>query len=794
MRTLFADLRFALRMLAKRPGFTTVAVLALALGIGANTAVFSVIRGVVLKPLPYQDPDRLIALWETSPKSNVAREGSSPPNLKDWREQNRCFTAMAAYTAGSAPLTDSGEAEMIDTGYVTANYFELLGVKPALGRAIQSTDAENEVVLLSDDLWSRRFGRDPQIVGRRLRLKGVLRTVIGVMPPHFHDADFIHRSSAELWLPLHSSDLVPERRNDFLRVIARMKPGVTLSQAQAEMTGITAHLKQEYPADNSAWTIELHPLDQAISGYASRALWLLLASAGVLLLIACANVSNLSLARSAERRREFAIRAALGGGAARLFRQLITESLVLGLLGGAAGFVLGNWAMNAMLAVGAAYIPRAGEVRLDLWVMLFALALSCITAMLFGVLPARQAASTDLSGALKSTSRGATPGRKHVRSTLVVVEVALSLVLAISAGLLLRSFWRLQSVELGFEPSRLLTGALRLPPPQAATFLSDLLARIEHLPGVQSVGAVSGVPLTGIGHNGFVIEGRPALAHDAIQDALLNAATPNYFRTMGIALRSGRYLAASDSADAPKVMVVSEGFVRRYFPNEDPLGHGLSFNGDRTFSRIVGVVADVHDVDVAATPIPTVYSAHAQTPYQRMALVVRANLDPSSLVSAVRAELRAMDPTRPLYAVRTEEELIADSVAPRRFALALIGLFAGLALLVASIGIYGVISYSVTGSTRELGIRMALGALKADVLKMVLARGLKPVLIGIAVGTIAALAATRAMASFLFDVSAYDPVTFAAVAGIFVMVAVAACLIPARRATNVDPTVALHYE
>jgi putative ABC transport system permease protein len=374
-----------------------------------------------------------------------------------------------------------------------------------------------------------------------------------------------------------------------------------------------------------------------------------------------------------------------------------------------------------------------------------------------------------------------------------VVEVALSLVLVVAAGLLLRSFWRLERVELGFEPTRLLTGALRLPHEQAAPFLSALIARIEHLPGVKSVGAVSGVPLTGIGHNSFIVEGRPALGNDAIQDALLNAATPDYFRTMGIALRSGRYLTPSDAADAPKVIVISEGFVRRYFPNEEPIGHRLSFDG-KTFFRIAGVVADVHDAGVAAPPIATAYMPHAQRPFQRMALVVRANLDPLPLVSAVRAQLRAMDPSRPLYAVRTEEELIAASIAPQRFALSLVGIFAGLALLVASIGIYGVISYSVAESTKELGIRMALGALKSDVLKMVLGRGLRLVLMGIGVGAVAALAATRVMASFLFNVSAYDPVTFMVVAGIFVMVALAACLIPARRATNVDPMVALHYE
>ena len=801
MQTLFADLRFAFRMLAKHPGFTTVAVLALALGIGANTAVFSVVRGVLLRPLPYGDPDRLVVLWESTLKANGAREPSSPPNFRDWSERNKCFTAMAAYVPNTLPLTDSGEAEMLNGGYITANYFEMLGVKPALGRTIGSSDAYNDVVVLSYELWDRRFGRDPGVLGRPLRLGGVLRTVIGVMPSGFRDADFLHRPSAELWISLQRSSFAGEmaaRRSDFLRVIARMKPGITVGQAQAEMTGVSAGLREQYPDENSAWALEVHPLNAAISGEVSQALWLLLGSAAVLLLIACANVANLSLARSTERRREFAIRAALGGGAARLFRQLITESVVLGLLGGAAGLVLGEWTRRAMLAVGAAYIPRASEVRLDAWVFLFALAASCLTAVLFGVLPARQASRTDLNDALKSASRGATSGRKHARSMLVVAEVALSLVLVVAAGLLLRSFWRVERIDLGFEPTRLLTASVRLPTDRSAPFLSELLERIGHLPGVLSAAAVSEAPLTGSSHNAFSIEGRPARDPDNLMgDATLHTVTPGYFRTMGTALRSGRYLVPADSAAAPKVMVISEGFVRGYFPNENPIGHRITFDGV-TFFRVVGVVADVHEYSVVTTPLPQAYVPHAQVAsgnyYLRMMLVVRAGLDPLSLVSGVRAELRAMDPRRPLYDVRTEEDLIAANIAPRRFALTLIGLFGGLALLVASIGIYGVISYRVTESTRELGIRMALGALKSDVLRMVLGSGLRLVLIGIAVGSIVAMAVARVTASFLFHISAYDPVTFALVVVIFIVVAVAACLIPARRATNVDPMVALRYE
>lgn len=794
MQTLLADLRFAFRMLAKRPGFTTVAVLALALGIGANTAVFSVIRGVVLRPLPYREPDRLVALWESNPMA--LREPASPPNFKDWSERNTSFEAMAAYGQSSATLTEMGEAELLTTCLVTPNYFELLGVAPALGRNFAKDDAEKEVALLSSGLWERRFGRDPQILGRSLRIAGKLITVIGVMPSGFLPPDIDGRRAPELWYPLHANDLAgAERRSDFLRVLARLKPGVTVERARAEMTAIAARLTEQYPADNSAWTLEVHPLSEAISGDVKRPLWLLLGSAAVLLLIACANVANLSLARSTERRREFAIRAALGGGAGRLFRQLITESLLLALFGGVAGFLLGVWTSRAMIHFGGAFIPRSAGVKLDSWVMLFALVASAVTAILFGVVPARQASKADLNEALKSSSRGAVAGRKHVRAALVIAEVALSLVLVIAAGLLLRSFWQIESVDLGFEASHLLTASVRLPTDFARTanFLNELLGRIERLPGVTSAAASAGAPVTAAGHNAYTIEGMPAPPNDISRDAILDPVTPGYFRTMGIALRSGRYLIDEDSAQSPHA-VISETLARRNFPNENPIGRRISFDSGKTFWTIAGVVGDVHQQGVTTVPKAQVYISQRQYPISRVVLVVRATLDPLSLVSAVRGELRAMDKDLPMTNVATEGQLIAANIAPRRFALTLIGLFAGLALLVASIGIYGVISYSVTESTKELGIRMALGALKSDVLKMVLGRGLKLVLIGIAAGAMAALAATRVMASFLFNVSATDPVTFVAVAGIFVMVALAACLIPALRATNVDPMVALHYE
>jgi putative ABC transport system permease protein len=790
MRTLLADARFALRMLRRRPGFTAVAILTLALGIGANTAVFSVIRGVLLRPLPYADPSRLVAIWESNLQANARREPSSPPNFKDWAERNHSFSAMAAYTLGWAPLTESGDAEMLDVGYVTANYFDVLGVKPALGRAISPGDEDAGVVLLSDEFWDRHFKRDPTILGRKLRLTGVPATVIGVMPPHFHDADFVFRSAAEAWMPLNPARFGPARRSDFLRVIGRTRPGMRIGLARAEMAAISSRLGDEYPSDNAQWTVEVHPLSEAVAGDTSRPLWLLFASAWALLGIACANVANLSLARSSERRREFAIRAALGSGAAPLFRQLMTESLMLGLLGGAAGFLLGNWTMHAMLALGGSYFPRAQEVSIDGWVITFAIAASSVTAVLFGLLPARRATRADLNDALKSASRASTAGRGYARNALVVAEVGLSVILVAAAGLLLRSFWQAESVDLGFEPASLLTAGVRMfsDPAKIPDFLDEFLRRVERMPGVTSAAACAGAPMTPAGHNAFLIEGQPRTGLP--NDAILDPVTPAYFRTMSIALRSGRVL----NADASPQAVISETLARRNFPIENPLGRRISFDEGKTFLPVVGVVADVHQLGVTEAPKAQVYVPFRQHPFTRVTLAVRTSADPNSLIPAIRAELHSMDPTLPVYDIRTGEALIASSVGPRRFALTLVELFAGLALLIAAVGIYGVISLSVSESTRELGIRMALGALKSDVLKTVLGRGLKLVLTGIAAGALVALAANRVMGSYLYNVSAYDPVTFAAVAGIFILVALAACLIPARRATQVDPMIALRYE
>lgn len=791
--SLTQDLRYALRMLAKRPAFTLIAVLALALGIGANTAVFSVIRGVMLRPLPFRDPDKLVVIWESNLKAQASKEGSSPANFKDWREQNRCFEDMAAMTGGGGVLTGEGQPEVLSGAAVTGSFFQLFGIRAVIGRVFTPQETEQHVIVISDAFWTRKFGRDPNVLGRQIRLNGNAETIIGVLPADFQQPDVDGVAPRELFRPLHASQLPAGRRDDFLRTFARLKPGVSLKQAQTEMATIAARLADQYPQMNRAWEIRVNPLDTATAGDARRPLWLLLGSAALLLLIACANVANLCLARANERQREFAIRTALGGGAGRLLRQLLTESLVLGLIGGAMGLALGIVTLRGMLVMASDYLPRVTDIHMDWTIMLFAFAASSLTAVLFGFLPAQQAAGAGLSESMKALGRG------RARSILVAAEVGLTLILLTGTGLLLRSFWSVQAVPLGFEPSHLLTAQVRLPgtPQDAAVavhFLAVFLDRIERLPGVTSAAAISAAPLTGNGHNAFLIEGRPAPDANTIQDAILSITTPGYFRTMNIALRRGRYLADFDTATAPKTAVISEGLAQRYFPTEDPIGRRVSFDGTNYY-RVEGIVADVHEEGSAAVPMPQIYLAHAQFPVLgRMAVEVRAAMEPVALISAIRAELQSMNPDVPLYSAKTMDALVSESVAPRRFALTLIGLFAGLALLIATIGIYGVISYSVTERTREFGLRMALGAMRGDVLRMVVGRGLRAVLIGVAVGIVGGLAVTRLLASYLFGVTGHDPLTFAAVAAIAVLVAIAACLAPALRATRVDPMIALRYE
>lgn len=795
METFLKDLRYGIRTLARRPGITVLAALALALGIGANTAVFSVIRGVLLRPLPYADPDRLVVIWESNLAANAPRESTSAPNYYDWKAQNQVFESMAARAGWLANLTGEGEPEQITGQVVTANFFSMLGVQPAIGRVF-SEDEKNSV-LLSHSLWERRFGRDPNISGRKIVLSDAAYTIIGVMPEWFRAPNIEHSSRPpELWRTEVFANNPNARRGDFLRVYARLKPGVSLEQARAGMGVVAERLARQYPDANRAWTVETHRLSDAMTGNVRESLWLLLGSAGLLLGIACANIANLLLARASERRKEFAIRSALGGGRRRLFVQVLTESLLLSLLGSAIGVVLAAWAVKLAVTFGAAYIPRADAIALDGWVLAFTAAVACITAVIFGSLPARQAASADLNDALKAGGRGATLWQGRSRAVLVAAEVALTMVLLVAAGLLLRTFWSLQNVPLGFDPKNVLTAQYRpAPGPNRPAMVNEFIRRVASLPGVQAVGAINALPLSGGGNEfDFALEGKPDPPPDVVRDAFVSAVTPDYFRAMGIRLARGRWFTPADTADSPLVAVVSEGFAARHYPNEDPIGQRLSFEGPKRFRQIVGIVKNVHHEGLAIEPKGHIYAPYPQFAIGLVTLVVRSAGDPMALVPAVRAELRAMDPVRPLTNIRTAEAVFDAFLAERRFALGLLAGFAGLALLLASVGIFGVISYAVTQRTQEIGVRMALGATRPDVLRMILRQGLIMTGAGLIVGSAVALAVTRLLASFLYGVKSNDAATFAGVIAIFTLMALAASTIPALRATRVDPLEALRYE
>jgi predicted permease len=805
MATLLHDLRFAVRMLVKNPGFTAAAVLTLALGIGANTAVFSVIDGVLLRPLPYRNPAELVVIWETNAQAAIFREPTSAPNFLDWRAQNRALDGMAATANWIPTLSGQGDPQQLTGSMVTAEFSPVLGVAPALGRNFlpeEDRPGHEAVVILSHSLWERQFGSAPNVPGRKITLNERVFTVIGVMPPGFRHPELTRPAKrVEVWRPLALPPDPRGRRGDFLRVFARTKPGVSLQQARTEMTAISERLARQYPEANAAFKTETVPLTEAIVGEVSRPLWLLLGAVGLLLLIACANVASLLLARATERRREFAIRAALGGARTRLFRQLITESLLLSLVGAVLGVLLAVWGLNSMVALGGAAIPRSDQVHVDGWVLAFTLAVSVLTGVLFGVFPAVQACRSDLGEALKAGGRSAASGfrQNRLRALLVASEMALTLLLLVGAGLLLRSFWRIQSVQLGFQPARVLTAELKLPafqkpdPVRNSSFLAGLLDRLQYLPGAEAVGGINSVPLSGRGAElDFRIQGRPEPPPNVVQDAIVSVATPGYFRAMGIALRRGRLFTFQDAREAPPVALISEAMARRYFSAEDPLGKRIDVG--EGWMQIAGVVADVRHQGVLTEPKAQIYMPHAQKGWPLMTLVVRARKDPNSLIAALRHELRLMDKNLALANIKTAEQLVSDAVGERRFAMLLLVLFAALALALAAIGIYGVIAYSVAQRTQEIGVRMALGAQRSDVLRLVLRQGLGMAWVGLGAGIPAALVLTRLLSSMLYGVTPSDPLTFASVIVFFTAVAALASYLPARRATRIDPMVALRYE
>jgi putative ABC transport system permease protein len=807
MESFIQDLRFGVRMLMKSPGFTLIAVLTLALGIGANTALFSVINGVLLRPLAYHDPDRLVWLGHKAAKPNQA-SAISPPTFVDYRNQCQSFENLTALMYGTGfNLTGDGEPERLQGRRVSANFFDTLGVAPALGRgflAEEDAPERNRVVVLSHGLWQRRFGADQDIVGKALRLDGQSFTVVGIMPAAFR------WQTDELWTPLA---LGPEiftprgRGSEFLQAIARLKPQVTLQQAQAEVSGVAAQIVRQNPKaypTGSDFIAQVKSLHEDVVSDVRLTLLVLFGAVCFVLLIACSNVANLLLARASARRKEIAVRASLGASRFRLIRQMLTESLSLALLSGLGGLLLARLGIDLLLALNPANLPRLQEIAVDARALGFLLGLALLALLLCGLAPALQASKTDLQETLKEGDRGASAGRQRTRSLIVVAEVAMSLVLLAGAGLMIRSFLRLTHVDPGFAPDHVLTAHVGLPaskypePPQRRAFFQQTLERIRALPGVISAGAVDVLPLGGgVRSATFAIEGRATGPNEAPPHSDIRTIAPGYFQTMKIPLLKGRDFTEQDNADGRNVAMIDETLARLYWPGEDPIGKRLNlrFADNLTgWREIVGVVESVKHKGLDAEYKGQIFYPLAQGGTSGMYLVARTTADPLSLVSAVRGAIRTVDPERPVYRVRTMEQIVADAVAQPRLTMLLLGAFAVLALVLAAVGIYGVLSYAVTQRTHEIGIRMALGARQRDVLKLVVKHGMLLTLLGALLGLIASFALTRFMQTLLFGISPNDPLTFIAVAFLLAGVALIACYIPARRATKVDPLTSLRHE
>jgi putative ABC transport system permease protein len=813
METLFQDLRYGARMLLKQPGFTVVAVIALALGIGANTAIFSVVNAILLRPLNYKDSERLVQVYHNYPKLDL-KASVSASGYSHYRDHCESFEAIGAGTGWPVNLTDSGDPERLAGMAVTHTFFSTLGVEAARGRLFSAEEDQpgrNQVVVLSDALWKRRFGADPNLIGNTIRLNGENYNVIGIMPPDFQFGRELGQI-LELYSPIAFTpqQLDPEGwRNEFLFVLARLKPGVTLERAQAEMDTIAANVREQYfgggdANDPSSWGLLLRSMRENVVGEIRPALLVLLAAVAFVLLIACANVANLLLARAALRQKEIAIRSALGAGRGRVIRQLLTESVLLAIVGGGLGLALAYWGIGALISINKEGIPRSSEIGLDGRVLFFTLGISLLTGVLFGLFPAWQTSKTDLHAVLKEGGRSGS-ARRGVRGLFVVAEVAAALVLLVGAGLLLKSFQKLQEVDPGFRPDHLLTMQVALPATrykerqQIDAFYEQALEKIKALPGVESAGVCTSVPMSGSGSSGsFSIEGRTVAPGEMSPWGNRWFAGSTYFQTMGIPLLKGRYFDDRDVRDAPQVAIIDETMERKFWADEDPIGKRISFQRDEQgkpiWREVVGVVGHVKQKGLDGESPVQYYLPHRQFSVAGVFLVARTNTEPSSLAAAVRGSIQQVDRELPVFRVTTMERMVADSMTQRRFAMTLLGIFAVVALILASVGLYGVMSYSVTHRTNEIGIRMALGARVTNVLAMVVGQGMKLSLAGVGIGLAGAFALTRVMRTLLFGVSATDPLIYTMVALLLAGVSLAACYIPARRATKVDPMVALRYE
>ncbi len=804
MGNLLSDLRFALRSFVKSPGFTLAAITTLALGIGANSAIFSVVNSVLLEPLPFPSSHELYLLWENQEARNGPRqEWTCGAVFLDWRRENRSFSAMAAFGDWAPDLAGAGEPESLSGALVASDYFTVLGVQPALGRAFrreEETRGKDRVAVLSHGLWSRRFGADPALVGRDISLNGLPHTVIGVLPAGFR-APLL--SDPEIFAPIDLDPVPDDRGNAYLRVVARLAPGVSRAAAQADLDRLAVRLATEHPTFLRDVEILPTPLLDTVVSPVRLPLLVLLGAVALVLLIACANVANLFLTRATARRRELAVRTALGANRGRLLSQLLTESLLLALAGGAAGLLLGAWGLDLLRSLAPAGSPRIEELAIDRTVLAFTFLLSVLTGLLFGLAPALGASRPRIAAVMSEGARGSGGGNR-LRGALVVAELALGLALLASAGLLLRTLGSLARVDPGFETERLAAGTLTFPqarfaqPAEAVTLVDEVMTRLRARPQVEDVGAISVLPLSGSQIDvSFGIEGRTPVPGDE-PGADYRVASPAYFSTAGIPVLAGRGFDSGDHATAPKVALVSRAFADRHFASEDPIGRRMRIgsvqNPDSPWWTIVGVVGGVRDNQLDRAPDPEMYVPFAQRPSRQMTVVIRAKGDPVPLLAVLRETVTAADPRQPVSNLTTMNDLVAQSLAPTRFVAFLLMAFAGLALMLAAVGVYGVMAYATAQRTREIGIRMALGARGADVLGLMIRRGLTLVGVGLGLGLVASLGLGRGLGSLLYGVSPSDPATLAAVSALLAGVALAACYLPARRAAKVNPVETLKSE
>jgi putative ABC transport system permease protein len=821
MENLFQDLRYGFRTLVKNVGFTLVAVVALALGTGANSAIFSVINAVLLRPLPYEKPDDLMNVWGNNLKSGNAKAGISAPDFMDYQSQNSCFDGMASFAYDDFNLSGGDMPEHVQGTMVSSNLFQVLGVKPAAGRLLLDEDGQpgaDRVVVISNGLWKRRFGSDQSLIGQTIQLNGTGFTVVGVTPSNFQSPE----KGDDLWIPMSfdggdrlripsstSPELLKNRAVTFLKSVARLKPGVTRHQAQEQMSSIASQLEKEYPNTNTSLGISVVPIKEEVIGDMGKALWVLGYAVGFVLLIACANVANLLLSRAAARQKEIAVRIALGAGRWRLIRQLLTESVLLALIGGVLGLGLAFGAIKLLIAINPANIPRLGEIDIDGRVLGYTLLISIMTGIIFGLVPALQATKPDLNETLKAEgARGSTGGirKQRFRSALVISEVALTVLLLIGAGLMIKSFYSLQRVKLGFNPENVLTMQVNLPSlnysedSQITSFYDQVIKRVQALPGVQAAGAATSIPLMDrVFTRRFIIEGRAPATPNERLTSHFRSVSHDYHRAMGISLLKGRYFTEQDREKSTPVIIINESLARLYWPDEDPLGKRINFPSDGPIWReIVGIVADVKHQKLDADSGSEMYVPYFQKPFTFMGLVVRTGTDPAQMTNTVRNEVLAVDSTQAVYDVKTMQQMVGETVSQPRLNMLLLTIFAGIALVLAAVGIYGVMSTAVSQRKHEIGIRMALGAQANDILKMIVGQGMTLAAIGLVIGVIIAFLLafflTRVIEGFLFGVSATDLTIFIGIPLLLVVVAFLSCYIPARRATKVDPMIALRAE